>query len=97
MVMPLVTSSEFASGTLTEAFVPLNDKALPNFPAPAPAQVAFVIVPLLPEPDWSTTPDPLPASNPYAATRPVDPAVTVALISADGVLRFPAASSAVTL
>ena len=47
---PLVRSSEFESGMLTEAFVPLKESALPNRPAVAPAQVAFVIVPLLPLP-----------------------------------------------
>ena len=35
-------------GNGTKAFVPLNESALPNRPAVAPAQVAFEIVPLLP-------------------------------------------------
>ena len=52
-VIPVVRSSEAESGTVTNAFVPLNESALPNLPALAPAQVAFVSVPLLPLPDWS--------------------------------------------
>ena len=49
---------------LTEAFVPLKESAFPNRPAVAPAQVAFVSVPLFPLPDASVTAVPLPVSKP---------------------------------
>ena len=63
-VIPVVRSSEFESGTLTKAFVPLKESALPYLPAAAPAHVAFASVPLLPLPDWSVTVVPLPVSKP---------------------------------
>jgi hypothetical protein len=50
-VIALVRSSVVESATVTTAFVPLNESALPNLPALAPAQVAFAIVPVLPLPD----------------------------------------------
>ena len=62
--MPVVRSRLGVSGMVTEALVPLKVSALPNLPAAAPAQVAFVRVPLLPVPDWSAMVVPLPASKP---------------------------------
>ena len=62
---------------MTSALVPLNCSALPYLPAVA--QVAFVIVPLLPFPDASVTVVPDPSSNPYAATSPDGAAGVVAL------------------
>src|SRR5262245_29129736 len=96
-VIPVVRSSEFESGTLTEAFVPLKDKAFPNLPAAAPAQVAFVSVPLLLLPDWSTALVPLPVSKPYAATSPTFTEVTVTDASFEAGPTLPPVSSAVTL
>ncbi len=69
--MPLDRFREAELGTLTKALLPLKESALPNLPAPAPAQVAFESVPALPLPDWSAAVVPLPASKPYAATSPV--------------------------
>ena len=63
-VMPVVGCSDDEFGTETNALVPLNESAFPNLPAAAPAHVAFVIVPLLPLPDWSATVVPAPASKP---------------------------------
>src|SRR5215813_9804878 len=72
-VIPLDSCSEAALGTVTTAFVPLNDSALPYLPDVA--QVAPVIVPVFPLPDASVTIVPDPSSNPYAATTPVVAAV----------------------
>ena len=86
-VIPFVRSRESASATVTMELVPLNERALPNFPADAPAQVVLASVPALPFPDWSTAVVPLPASKPYAATRPLaGGAVTVAVASVEGEL-----------
>ena len=49
---------------VTDALVPLKESAFPNRPAVAPAQVAFVSVPLLALPDASVTAVPLPVSKP---------------------------------
>ena len=65
------------SGIVTSELVPLNCNALPYLPDVA--QVAFVIVPLLPFPDASVTVVPDPSSNPYAATSPDGPAGVVML------------------
>src|SRR5262245_44386125 len=67
-VMPVVSCSEAAFGTVTCALVPLNTSALPNLPA---AQVVPLAVPLLFSPEPSRIAVPAPSSNPYAATRPV--------------------------
>src|SRR5918995_2373242 len=96
IVMPLVRSSEFESGTLTYALLPLNESAPPYLPAAD--QVAFVSVPVLPVPDWSTAVVPLPASSPQAPTSPGSgPLGTTAVTSLEGALVFPLVSSAVTL
>ena len=63
-VIPVVRCSEALSATLTRLFVPLNESALPYLPRPAPAQLVFVSVPLLPVPDWSAVEVPLPSSKP---------------------------------
>jgi hypothetical protein len=97
-VKALVRCSDVESATLTDAFVPLKLRASPNLPLPAPAQLTFVSVPVLPFPDWSATVVPLPASKPYAATRPVvGGAETVAVAWFEAALTLPAASWAVTL
>ena len=89
-------SSEFASGTVTEAFVPLKESALPNLPAVD--QVVFDVVPLLPLPDRSATLVPLPSSKPHAPVRPGSgPLGTTAVISFEAALVLPALSLAVTL
>src|SRR6476619_7927731 len=79
-VIAVVKRSEAASGMLTRALVPLNDSAVPYFPAVV--QVAFMIVPALPLPDESVTVVPVPASNEYAATSSgiVDDVVTEAML-----------------
>src|SRR5215468_8255924 len=93
-VAPPDRCSDAASGTVTNALVPLNCSAFPYFPAAA--QVAFAIVPRFPFPDASATVDPDPSSNPYAATSPDDPAGVVALAVLEYGLRLPAASVART-
>src|SRR5258706_6187860 len=67
-VMPVVSRSEVAFGTVTCALVPLNTSALPNLPAVV--QVAPLIVPVLPLPERSATVVPAPSLKVYAATRP---------------------------
>ena len=67
--MPVVRCSEAASGTFTLAEVPLNESALPNFPAVD--RVAAAIVPVLLLPDASRVETPEASLNEYAATRPV--------------------------
>src|SRR4029077_5201821 len=66
--MALVNCSDGALLMVTNALVPLKDKALPYFPEVV--QVAPLMVPLFPLPDTSFTTVPLPSLNPYAATRP---------------------------
>jgi hypothetical protein len=90
---------EALSGTMTELLPPLNDTAFPNLPCPAPAQDAFDNVPALPLPEASATVEPLPPSNPYAATNPApdDDGATVAVAWFEGELSFPDVSTAVTL
>jgi hypothetical protein len=97
-VMPVVRSRELESGTVTNELEPLNESALPNLPALAPAHVALESVPLLPFPDRSAVVEPAPSSKAYAATSPpVGGAVaTVALTWLEAALRLPAASSAIT-
>jgi hypothetical protein len=56
------------SFTDTSALVPLNDRALPNFPVVV--QLALTIVPVLTLPDESLTVPPDPSSNPNAAAKP---------------------------
>src|SRR5215217_6288646 len=84
-------SKLFASAIVTRAFVPLNDRALPYFPAVV--QVAFVMVPLFPFPDVSARVVPVPASKLYVATR-VLAVDTVSPTPAPGVSRFPLSSTA---
>ena len=74
-VMADVSRNEGESFTVTRALVPLKDRALPYLPEVL--QVAPLIVPVLLLPDRSATVVPLPSLNPYAATRPLDTAVTV--------------------
>jgi hypothetical protein len=50
-VIPVVRCREAESATLTDAFAPLKLRALPYLPLPAPAQLTFESVPLLPLPD----------------------------------------------
>src|SRR5262245_8613616 len=65
-VMPVVRSSELASGTLTRLLVPLNDSAPPYLPLVD--QVVFDVVPTLPLPEKSVTDATAPSLNEYAAT-----------------------------
>src|SRR5262245_23505472 len=64
--MPEVRRRLGESGTLMRAFVPLKTSPPPK--RPAAVQVAFWIVPVLPEPDASATVVPVPSPNEYAAT-----------------------------
>src|SRR5438132_977591 len=74
-VIPVVRSSDAASGIVTHELAPLNERA----PAYLPAldQVALETVPALPLPDQSVTVVPDPSSNEYAATNPVELAAMV--------------------
>ena len=63
-VIPVVRLSELELLTLTQAFVPLKESALPNLPALAPAQVVFETVPVLPFPERSAVVVPEPSSKP---------------------------------
>ena len=63
-VMPVVRLSEALLAALTNEVEPLKESALPNLPAPAPAQVVFASEPRLPEPDWSAVVTPVPSSKP---------------------------------
>ncbi len=63
-VIAVVRWSDAESSTETNAFVPLNERALPYLPAVAPAHVAPESVPVLPLPDWSAVVVPMPSSNP---------------------------------
>ena len=62
IVMPVVRSSEFESGTVTIALVPLKERALTELARVD--QVAFESVPVLLLPDWSAVVVPLPSSKP---------------------------------
>jgi hypothetical protein len=66
--MAVVRCKLAESFTVTQLLVPLNDNALPNFPAAL--HVALLIVPLFPFPETSLTVVPLPSLNPYADTNP---------------------------
>src|SRR5438067_8275253 len=90
-VIALARSSVLESATVTQLFVPLNDRALPNFP-PAD-QVAFEIVPVFPLPEASPSVEPVPSSKLYAATRVFD-VETVTVTPAEGVSRLPLSSAA---
>src|SRR5207244_6291817 len=90
--MPELRSSEGLSLIATQALVPLNESALPLWPA---AHAAFAIVPLFPLPDASATVDPVPSSNEYAATSPVVAAEPVFMMaSLETAKRRPPATSA---
>ena len=67
-VIPVVKSSEFASGTVTQSLTPSKLNAEPN--RPAPLHTGPEIEPTFPFPEESAALEPDPASNPYAATRP---------------------------
>src|SRR3989442_1171153 len=69
-VIPVVRSSEAESGIVTRLDVPLNESAPPKWPALD--QDVVETLPALPVPEASATVVPLPSSNEYAATRPVD-------------------------
>src|SRR6476620_1081889 len=77
-VIPVVKCKDAASGMVTLAFVPLNDKAPPYLPAAV--RVALTIVPVRPLPDASVTVDPVVSFNAYATTSSgtLDAVVTVA-------------------
>ena len=91
----LPTSSDAASGTVTQSFTPSKFSAAPYFPAAT--RVAPEIVPALPVPERSVTDVPDPSLNEYAATSPVGAvAETVAPASFEGGPRLPAASAAIT-
>src|SRR4051812_48939991 len=66
-VMPDDSRSRALSATVTQLLVPLNDRALPYFPAVT--QVAPEIAPVSPLPAASAAAAPAPSSNPYAATK----------------------------
>src|SRR5215471_15824199 len=72
-VIPLVRSSEAASGIVTRLELPLNCSAPPYLPAVD--HVAFWTVPSLLLPDESAAFVPLPSSNEYCATSPLAAAV----------------------
>ncbi len=82
--MPVVRSSDAASGIVTRALVPLNVSALPYFPAVV--HVAFASVPEFPLPDASATVVPDPSLNAYAATKfdcaEATPASNASMVSA---------------
>ena len=67
--MRFVRFSVAALLTVTQLFVPLNDKALPYLPV---VQVVFRVVPLLSKPEASNTVVPLFSLNPSASTSPFD-------------------------
>src|SRR5512133_569202 len=74
MVIPVVRSSELESFAVTQALVPLNERALLNLPPVT--QVVFETVPALLFPDWSAVVVPVPSSN---AQPPTSPAAAVLL------------------
>ena len=61
-VIPIVRSSELASGTVTQLDEPLKESAPPYLPLNAHA--VFVTVPLLPDPETSLTFVPVPSLKP---------------------------------
>lgn len=67
-VIPVVRLSEAESLTVTRAFEPLKERALPNLPALV--LVALSTVPVFPVPEESVVVAPEPSLNPYAATSP---------------------------
>src|SRR5262249_17298206 len=66
-VIPELRSSEAESATVTQLLAPSNDNALPK--RPVAAQVAPLMVPLLPLPEASAPDSPVPPSSPRARTR----------------------------
>src|SRR5688500_9513220 len=93
--MPVVRSSDDASGMSTRSLTPSNDSAPLNLPSAV--QVAPEIAPWLPEPDESEALTPEPASSDQAPTSPVGGGgVAFDTVTAIGVeIRwFPAASRA---
>ena len=59
--MAAAKSSEVESATVTQLLTPLNDNALPNFPAVD--QVVLATVPAFPLPEASATVEPVPSSK----------------------------------
>src|SRR5690348_5043858 len=90
-VMALARSREAESATVTQLFVPLNDRALPYLPEVL--QVAPEIVPAFPFPEASPSVEPVPSSKLYAATRVFD-VETVTVTPAEGVSKLPLSSTA---
>src|SRR5712692_2356716 len=87
-VIPVLRSKDWASGIVTRAELPSNDRALPNFPAAA--HVALAIVPTFPLPDASPADAPAPSLNAYAATSEEVIERVVALAVPEYPLRLPA-------
>src|ERR687888_626707 len=77
MVIPVVRSSESASGTVTQLLTPSKLSAPPNLPPVV--QVAPVTVPLLPRPEASVAVLPDPSSKPHAPTRLAEAELTVSV------------------
>ena len=96
-VMPVVKSSEFASGIVTMLDVPLNVSALPYLPDAV--HTVFATVPLLPLPDASATVVPSPSSKAYAATRPTGGGAVFDTVTTTGedVVVLPLASRALAV
>src|SRR4051812_33819203 len=90
--MPVVRSRVAESGTVTHAFVPLNESAPLNFP-PA-TRVALVRVPLLLLPDWSLAVVPAVSSKAHAPTRPGEPVFETVTETLADVVVLPAPSRA---
>src|SRR2546423_13382623 len=91
-VMPLVRCRRALSLTVTQALVPLKDRALPNLPVAA--QVALARAPVRPCPEASAALVPAPSLKPYAATRPVGAALATVTVTLAAVVRCPAVSRA---
>jgi hypothetical protein len=81
--MPVVRSSQFESGTVTQLLVPSKVRARPYLPEAV--RVAPKIVPVLPCPVMSRTVGPLASSKLNAATGPATVAnVAVKVVAAAG-------------
>jgi hypothetical protein len=77
MVIPVVRSSESASGTVTQSLTPSKLSALPK--RPEALRVAPLSVPVLARPDESVAVVPDASSKPHAPTRFVDAGLTVSV------------------
>src|SRR6476620_9027480 len=89
-VIPLVSRNNALSATVTQAFVPLKESALPYLPDVV--QAALESVPVSKLPDTSAVVVPVPSSNPHAPTSPVE--LLTVTETTDEVVVFPAASRA---